>query len=81
MKLQFEINVGGTWVPTAHGSIQADGRLGFTLPGRSGVCPPPFWRHTEETTRQPEFRRMCFASLTPEERDSAVARLRGQPEF
>lgn len=86
MQLQFEVNISGlypaVWVAAEHGTILADGRLGYTLPtGEHDVVSPPFWRHTEATTRQPAFRRMCFAALTPEERDAAVARLRGQPQF
>jgi hypothetical protein len=82
MPLKFEINVGGEWVEAKSGIILADGRLGFTLEcGHSGVARPPYWRHSEKTTRHPDFRRMCFGFLAPEERDAAIARLGGEPEF
>lgn len=67
---------------TRTGLVLADGRLGYTTAcGRSGVVRPPGWRQTEESTRQPAFRRVCFDALTPEEKDLAVARLGGMPTF
>jgi hypothetical protein len=82
MPLKYEINVGGEWVEARTGIILADGRLGFTLPdGYQGVARPPYWRHSEVTTSFPDFRRLCFYALTPEEQESARVRLRGEPEF
>lgn len=77
MQLRFEVNVGGHWTPVKNGIVLADGRLGCDL----GVVPPPYWVHSEETTSQPEFRKLCFSKLTPEERQCAVSRLGGLPVF
>lgn len=85
MTLRFEVCVAGHWVPTRTAIILADGRLGFTLDGpcgpTGGVAKPPFFRQTEESARQPEFRRLCWNSLTPDERAAAVARMGKQPTF
>jgi len=82
MVFRYEVKIGEQWVPTSNGIVLADGRLGYmTACGRSGVAKAPFWRQTEESTRQPEFRQVCFDALTQEEKECAVARLGGLPKF
>lgn len=82
MQFKYEVKLDGQWVAATNGIVLADGRLGYqTACGRSGVVKAPFWRQTEESTRQPEFRRVCFEALTVEEKECAVARLGGVPKF
>lgn len=82
MQFSYEVKLEGQWVPTTNGIVLADGRLGYTgACGRSGVAKAPFWRQTEASTRQPAFRQACWESLTAEEREWAVTRLGGMPEF
>lgn len=77
--MKFEILL-DQWTKTDSAIVLADGRLGYLAGSLRGVALPPLWRHSEETTRDPKFRELCFQSLEPGERDAAIARA-GTIEF